>query len=55
MTTCPLKKHPVLSAVRHNHALEHATLHVLSQRFPGVKMAGVSIPQGFFLFAYLPT
>lgn len=55
MTTCPLKKHPVLSAVRHNHALEHATLHVLSQRFPGVKMAGVSIPQGFFLFADLPT
>ncbi|MFU8770922.1 MAG: DUF6391 domain-containing protein [Anaerolineales bacterium] len=45
---------PVISRVRRNHALEHATLHVLAQRFPHVKMAGHSDTGGFWLLGNLP-
>jgi len=40
---------------RRNHALEHATIHILSERFPGRPMAGHSNPSGFFLLGDLPT
>ncbi|HZD57040.1 MAG TPA: DUF6391 domain-containing protein [Anaerolineales bacterium] len=40
---------PAISRVRRNHGLEHATLHVLSQRFPRVSMAGHSDMRGFWL------
>ena len=36
------------SAVRQNHALEHATIVLLSRKFPDVRMAGISFaPAGF--------
>jgi hypothetical protein len=40
---------------RRNHGLEHATIHVLSGRFPGLPMAGRSTPYGFYLYANLST
>ena len=46
---------PYLSETRRNHALEHATIHILSARFPGRAMAGHSNPTGFFLIGNLPT
>jgi hypothetical protein len=46
---------PVLSRIRRNHGLEHATLHILAQRFPGVPMAGHSTAAGFRLLGDIPT
>src|SRR5436305_7310156 len=43
------------SAVRQNHALEHATIVLLSKRFPDVRLAGVSSALGFFAFGDVPT
>lgn len=40
---------------RRNHGLEHATIHVLSGRFPGLPMAGRSTPYGFYLYGNLST
>src|SRR5512143_3281779 len=42
---------PPVLATRRNHALEHATLHVLESRFPDRHLAGHSNPSGFFVFA----
>jgi len=38
-----------LSITRRNHALEHATMQILSTKKSGVRMAGYSTPQGFWL------
>jgi hypothetical protein len=46
---------PLVAETRRNHALEHATIHILSQVFPGRAMAGHSNPTGFFLLGDLPT
>lgn len=46
---------PIISQVRRNHSLEHATMHLLAQRFKGLSMTGVSGVRGFFLLADLPT
>jgi hypothetical protein len=46
---------PLIGETRRNHALEHATIHILSERFPGQPMAGHSNPTGFFLLGDLPT
>ena len=46
---------PLVSSTRRNHALEHATMTILSMRIPGVRMAGVSNPTGFYLISDLPT
>jgi len=40
---------PVISRIRRNHGLEHATLTILSQKYPGTPMAGHSTPSGFRL------
>ncbi|MBN2119370.1 MAG: hypothetical protein JW730_22555 [Anaerolineales bacterium] len=45
---------PYILETRRNHALEHATLHMLA-RIHKVSMAGHSNPTGFFLFGELPT
>lgn len=42
-------------AVRENHALEHATIVVLSKRHPEVRLSGVSFAAGFFVFGDVPT
>ena len=44
---------PLISETRRNHALEHATLNILSARFPDRPLAGHSNPTGFFLLGPL--
>jgi hypothetical protein len=46
---------PLILETRRNHALEHATIHLLSRNFPGQHMAGHSNPTGFFLLGDLQT
>lgn len=46
---------PFIRKIRRNHALEHATMQVLSERYPGLRMAGLSNPKGFLMIADLPT
>ncbi|MFC1997953.1 DUF6391 domain-containing protein [Chloroflexota bacterium] len=41
---------PWLSRIRRNHGLEHATLHVLAERF-----SGKSLAKGFWLLGDVPT
>jgi hypothetical protein len=41
--------------VRENHALEHATIVLLSRRFPDVRFSGISFASGFFVFGDVPT
>jgi hypothetical protein len=45
---------PMVSRIRRNHGLEHATLHVLSKRHPGVNLAGHSDARGFWLVGDVP-
>ncbi len=40
---------PIISRIRRNHGLEHATLHVLSQRYPKRSLAGHSDTRGFWV------
>lgn len=42
-------------AVKQNHALEHATIVLLSKKYPDVRFAGVSFAAGFFVFGDVPT
>jgi hypothetical protein len=42
-------------AVRENHALEHATIVLLSKAYPDARLSGVSFATGFFVFGDLPT
>jgi hypothetical protein len=46
---------PYILETRRNHALEHATLHMLAARHPASPMAGHSNPTGFFIFGDFPT
>lgn len=50
-----LLEFPVISRIRRNHGLEHATLHILAKRFPRKAMGGHSNPNGFWLIGDLPT
>src|SRR6266700_1397072 len=43
------------SAVKQNHALEHATIVLLSRKFPEVRLSGISFAAGFFVFGDIPT
>jgi hypothetical protein len=45
---------PAISSIRRNHGLEHATINILSQRFPR-RLAGYSFPGGFFILGDIPT
>lgn len=36
-----------ISRIRRNHGLEHATIHMLSKKFPKLPFGGVSSPSGF--------
>lgn len=46
---------PLLSRIRRNHGLEHATLHVLARRYPRQSLGGYSSPGGFWIVGNLPT
>ncbi len=43
------------SRIRRNHALEHATLQVLAEKIPGLRMAGYSDQRGFWLIGQVET
>ena len=45
----------VVNTIRRNHALEHATMHVLSQRNPYVRLVGRSTPSGFLIYGPVGT
>lgn len=40
---------------RQNHGLEHATIHVLSESFPRVHLAGRAAHDGYFIYGDVPT
>ena len=46
---------PYILETRRNHALEHATLHMLAAQHPTSPMAGHSNPTGFFILGNFPT
>ena len=46
---------PLILETRRNHALEHATLHILSKKYHNQSMAGHSNPTGFFLLGEFNT
>ncbi|HLZ62431.1 MAG TPA: DUF6391 domain-containing protein [Ktedonosporobacter sp.] len=41
-------------AVKQNHALEHATIVLLSKKYPDVRLSGISFAAGFFVFGDVP-
>jgi len=41
--------------LRKNHALEHATMHILSEALPGSALVGRSTPGGFVIYGEAPT
>jgi hypothetical protein len=43
------------SRVRRNHALEHATLQVLAEKYSNLRLAGYSDPGGFWLVGNIET
>ncbi len=45
----------IIQRVRRNHGLEHATIHLLTRRFPNTFLAGHSDPQGFWLLGEVPS
>ena len=45
----------LISRIRRNHGLEHATLHVLAERHPGQPMAGHSDQRGFWIAGDFPS
>jgi hypothetical protein len=50
-----LLAHPLVARLRRNHALEHATIHVLSSRHPNLRVMGRSTLNGFVIYGDLPT
>ena len=46
---------PLVRRVRRNHGLEHATIHLLSQRVPDLRMVGRSDWDGFWLHGNVST
>lgn len=46
---------PLILETRRNHALEHATIHILAARHPDRHFAGHSNPTGFFLLGNVST
>jgi hypothetical protein len=46
---------PLILETRRNHALEHATIHVLSTNYPDSHLAGHSNPTGFFVLGNVTT
>ena len=47
--------HPIILATRRNHALEHATLHMLTPHYSERSLAGHSNPTGFFILGDIST
>jgi hypothetical protein len=41
---------PLIAGIRRNHALEHATIHVLTEHNPQRYLVGRTTPSGFYIF-----
>jgi hypothetical protein len=46
---------PIILETRRNHALEHATIHMLAAKYPESHLAGHSNPTGFFILGNVTT
>ncbi|RLC80116.1 MAG: hypothetical protein DRI61_06470 [Chloroflexi bacterium] len=46
---------PIIRRIRQNHALEHATIHILSWRYPHLKLVGRSSESGFYVYGDVDT
>jgi hypothetical protein len=46
---------PLISRVRRNHALEHATLRILGERHPNLRLMGRSSLWGFYIYGDVST
>lgn len=44
---------PWIARTRRNHGLEHATVHILTERYPGIGVAGRSTPNCFYIYGEL--
>ena len=51
----PVLDLPLIRRTRRNHGLEHATIHLLSERVKNLRMAGRSNESGFVLLGEAPT
>lgn len=51
----PVLNFSIIRQIRRNHGLEHATVHILSQRIRNLRIAGRSSHDGFVLFGDVPT
>jgi hypothetical protein len=43
-----------ISRTRRNHAVEHATIHLLNRRFPTLHLVGWSSPFSFYIYGHVP-
>lgn len=50
----PLLEAPIVRQVRRNHALEHATAHMLARRVPNLRLSGRASDDGFVLVCDVP-
>jgi len=50
-----LDRNSLVGRIRRNHGLEHATIHVLSARYPQTPIAGRADRNGFFILGSLPS
>lgn len=46
----PFHIHDIVRRTRQHHAIEHATIHLLSARFPRQRFSGLSDPAGFTIY-----
>lgn len=53
-TISPLEWGPI-SLVRRNHGLEHATINLMSKKYPGRSFSGHSDPKGFWIIGEIST
>lgn len=51
----PILEFPIIRRTRRNHALEHATIHMLSRKHRNLRMAGRSSDGGFVLMGEIAT
>jgi hypothetical protein len=45
----------IIQRIRSNHAMEHATIHMLASRIPNLTIAGRADNKGFFLYGEVST
>lgn len=55
LLSAPILNFSVIRRIRRNHGLEHATIHILSQRVKNLSIAGRSTVMGFYLYGHVST